>query len=75
MKMKLGRGTPKSLTEAIGNGIDDFNTSNMTDRSELVEIIRENVEEFIRNKLSNITMASEDPAVLRGVEKIVKSLE
>lgn len=72
--MKDGVGTPSTLKKAIENGIDEFNTTDLSSHSELVEVVREHVEEFIRNKLNIITFSTDDEQVLKAVSKFVDSL-
>lgn len=64
------RGTPKSLTQAIVNGLDDYEASNKTTKSQCIEFIRVNVSDFMRNKLGPVMMSSD----IKDMEKQIKRM-
>lgn len=73
--MDMRQGTPSTLTKAIKNGLEDFEKNKYQSHAELVEILRQHVEEFIRNKLSLISFVTDDREVLKGIDRIVNTLK
>jgi len=69
------RGAPTKLSRAVRDGISNFEEDPEAETEDsLVEMIRATVEDFIRNKLSTVALATDEEEMHTYIQKFVDSL-
>lgn len=69
------RGTPTTLTRAIKNGIEDYGKDREGEtEAHVVEHIRKNVADFIRNGIGPAHLVNENDEVADAIDKFISKL-
>lgn len=69
------QGTPKTLTEAINNGVEAFEKDRRAStQEECIEHIRKHIADFVRNGISPAVLANENKDVSKAIDVFINRL-